>query len=104
MVKNGELSLEDVPRVTSHNIATRFKIKDRGFIREGYWADIVLVNLNEEHVVDDAVTNYACGWSPFNGDRFSSRIIDTIVSGEHVFSKGKFLKTKEGLQIEFTRS
>ena len=104
MVKNRELSLEDVPRVTSHNIATRFKIKDRGFIREGYWADIVLVNLNEEHVVDDAVTNYACGWSPFNGDRFSSRIIDTIVSGEHVFSKGKFLKTKEGLQIEFTRS
>ena len=104
MVKNGELSLEDVPRVTSHNIATRFKIKDRGFIREGYWADIVLVNLNEEHVVDDAVTNYACGWSPFNGDRFSSRIIETIVSGEHVFSKGKFLKTKEGLQIEFTRS
>ena len=64
----------------------------------------VLVNLNEEHVVDDAVTNYACGWSPFNGDRFSSKIIDTIVSGEHVFSKGKFLKTQEGLQIEFTRS
>ena len=44
------------------------------------------------------------GGLPFNGDRFSSRIIDTIVSGEHVFSKGKFLKTKEGLQIEFTRS
>lgn len=104
MVKKGDLSLEDVPNVTSHNIAKRFKIKDRGFIREGYWADIVLVNLDDEHVIDDANTNYACGWSPFNGDRFSSKITDTIVSGEHVFSRGKFLKTQKGLQIEFSRS
>jgi len=104
MVKNGDLSLEDVPRVTSHNIAKRFNIKDRGFIREGYWADIVLVNLEDEHIIDDANTNYACGWTPFHGDRFSCKIIDTIVNGEHVFSRGKFLKTQQGLQIEFTRS
>jgi dihydroorotase len=104
MVKNGDLSLEDVPRVTSHNIAKRFNIKDRGFIREGYWADIVLVNLEDEHIIDDANTNYACGWTPFHGDSFSCKIIDTIVNGEHVFSRGKFLKTQQGLQIEFTRS
>lgn len=104
MVNKGELSLVDVPNVTSHNIAKRFKIKERGFIREGYWADIVLVDLDSPQVVDDKNTNYACGWSPFNGDHFSSKITDTIVSGEHVFSRGKFLKTQQGKQLEFLRS
>ncbi|HIK71667.1 MAG TPA: dihydroorotase, partial [Gammaproteobacteria bacterium] len=90
--------------ITSHNIAKRFKIKDRGFIREGYWADLVLVDLNDEHIIDDTKTNYACGWSPFNGDKFSSKIVDTFVSGKHVFSRGKFLSTQQGKQLEFSRS
>ena len=104
LVKNGSLPLKDVPKITSHNIAKRFKIKDRGFIREGYWADLVLVDLNDEHIIDDTKTNYACGWSPFNGDKFSSKIVDTFVSGKHVFSRGKFLSTQQGKQLEFSRS
>jgi dihydroorotase len=104
LVKNGSLPLKDVPKITSHNIAKRFKIKDRGFIREGYWADLVLVDLNDEHIIDDTKTNYACGWSPFNGDKFSSKIVDTFVSGKHVFSRGKFLNTQQGKQLEFSRS
>lgn len=104
LVKNGSLALKDVPNITSHNIAKRFKIKDRGFIREGYWADLVLVDLNDEHIIDDTKTNYACGWSPFNGDKFSSKIVDTFVSGKHVFSRGKFLSTQQGKQLEFSRS
>jgi len=103
MVKNGELSLEDAARVTSHNIATRFKIKDRGFIREGYWADLVLVDLNKQHTVRNQDSNYFCGWSPFDGETFSSSIAGTFVNGEHVFSRGNFIKQSTGKQLEFDR-
>ena len=103
LVRDGDLSLEDVPKVTSHNVATRFNIKDRGYIREGYWADLVLVDLEKEQVINNKNLEYKCGWSPFEGDKFSSTIIETIINGERAYSEGKVIDTIRGKKIEFTR-
>ena len=103
LVRDGDLSLEDVPKVTSHNVATRFNIKDRGYIREGYWADLVLVDLEKEQVINNKNLEYKCGWSPFEGDKFSSTIIETIINGERAYSEGKVIDNIRGKKIEFTR-
>ena len=103
LVRDGDLSLEDVSIVTSHNVATRFNIKDRGYIREGYWADLVLVDLEKEQVINNKNLEYKCGWSPFEGDKFSSTIIETIINGERAYSEGKVIDTIRGKKIEFTR-
>ena len=103
LVRDGDLSLEDVSKVTSHNVATRFNIKDRGYIREGYWADLVLVDLEKEQVINNKNLEYKCGWSPFEGDKFSSTIIETIINGERAYSEGKVIDTIRGKKIEFTR-
>jgi dihydroorotase len=103
LVRDGDLSLEDVSKVTSHNVATRFNIKDRGYIREGYWADLVLVDLEKEQVINNKNLEYKCGWSPFEGDKFSSTIIETIINGERAYSEGKVIDNIRGKKIEFTR-
>ena len=103
LVREGDLSLEDVSKVTSHNVATRFNIKDRGYIREGYWADLVLVDLEKEQVINNKNLEYKCGWSPFEGDKFSSTIIETIINGERAYSEGKVIDNIRGKKIEFTR-
>ena len=103
LVSDGDPLIEDVPRVTSHNIATRFNIKDRGFIREGYWADIVLVDINKEQVINNKNLEYKCGWSPFEGDKFSSTVIETLVNGESAYSNGQVSDFIRGKKLEFTR-
>lgn len=103
LYKEGDLSLEDVSRVTSHNVAKRFDIRERGFLREGYWADIVLVDTEKEQLISDENLEYKCGWSPFEGDKFSSTIIKTLVNGEIAYSEGKVSENVRGKKIEFTR-
>ena len=103
LVEEGDLFLEDVPRVTSHNVAARFHIKERGYIREGYWADMVLVDIKREQVIKNKDLEYKCGWSPFTGHKFSSTIIETIVNGERAYSNGKVINTIRGKKLEFTR-
>ena len=85
----------------SHKVAKRFKIKDRGFIREGYWADFVLVDLEYGETSDNS--SYFCGWSPFTGDIFNSRVISTFVNGKHAYHDGKILESNLGKQLEFDR-
>ena len=103
MVHEGDLELTEVPRITSHSVAKRFEIKDRGFIREGFWADLVLVNMNDTYEVKKEKIFYKCGWSPFESYTFKSRIIETIVNGERIYSQGTILSDTIGKKLEFTR-
>ena len=103
MVHEGDLELTEVPRITSHSVAKRFDIKERGFIREGFWADLVLVNMNDTYEVKKEKIFYKCGWSPFESYTFKSRIVETIVNGERIYSQGKILSDTIGKKLEFTR-
>ncbi len=103
LVREGVYSLNDLPYYLSHKVADRFKIIDRGYVREGYWADCVLVDLEHEHKITKENTSYFCGWSPFEGDTFNSKIISTFVNGRHAYNEGKILETNLGMQLEFDR-
>lgn len=103
LVRQGIYSLNDLPYYLSHKVADRFKIIDRGYIREGYWADCVLVDLEHQHKITKENTSYFCGWSPFEGDTFNSKVISTFVNGTHAYNEGKILETNLGMQLEFDR-
>ncbi|MFK7900163.1 MAG: dihydroorotase [Cyclobacteriaceae bacterium] len=75
----GVFSLEMIVEKTSHAVATLFEIEKRGYIREGYWADLVLIDLNKPWIVDRSSVLSKCGWSPFEGQQFTSQILHTIV-------------------------
>jgi dihydroorotase len=99
----GKISLEQIAEKMAHNVATCFQIEKRGFIREGYWADLVLVNLNAQWKVTTDNILYKCKWSPFEGTTFKSKIVNTIVSGNLVYDSGKVIEGKEGKRLTFTR-
>ena len=103
LVREGVYSLSDVPYYLSHKVADRFKIIDRGYIREGYWADCVLVDIEHKYTVTKENTSYFCGWSPFEGDTFNSKVISTFVNGRHAYNEGKILENNLGIQLEFDR-
>ncbi|MGS2716886.1 dihydroorotase [Eionea flava] len=84
-VKYKRLSLEQVVEKTAHNPAIRYAVNERGYIREGYYADLVLVDLNQTTAVSHDNTRYHCGWTPFHNHTFSSRIDSTWVNGQQVF-------------------
>lgn len=97
----GKLSLEKVVEKMAHNPAICFKIKKRGFIREGYWADLVLVNLNKPWKVNRENVLSKCGWSPFEEQEFKSSVESTIVSGNLVFDKGQLIEGTSGKRLSF---
>ena len=103
LVREGVYSLDDLPYYLSHKVADRFNIIDRGYIREGYWADCVLVDIEHQHKITKENTSYFCGWSPFEGDTFNSKVISTFVNGTHAYNEGKILETNLGMQLEFDR-
>ena len=103
LVREGIYSLNDLPYYLSHKVADRFKIVDRGYIREGYWADCVLVDLESKHTVTKENTFYFCGWSPFEGETFNSKIMSTIVNGKLAYNNGTIVETNLGVQLEFDR-
>ena len=98
---HGKITLEQIAEKTAHNVATCFQIAKRGFIREGYYADLTLVNLNKPWQVNKNNILYKCGWSPFEGSTFRSSIEHTIVSGKLAWSKGKFTSDESGLRMTF---
>jgi dihydroorotase len=104
LVAQGELSLEQVVEKTSHAPARLFQIKNRGFIREGYQADLVLIDPNRSWEVKSNNIRYKCGWSPFDGHTFKSRIIHTFVNGYHAYEKGLLHEEKPGQRLEFNRN
>lgn len=84
-VTHKRLSLEKVVEKTAHNPAIRYAVIDRGFIREGYFADLILVDFNKTTLASHDNVRYHCGWTPFNGHQFSSSIQSTWVNGQQVF-------------------
>ena len=93
------LSLETVVRKTSHAVAALFGIRDRGYLREGYWADLVLVDLDHATEASDATALAKCGWTPFDGYRFRSRIATTIVNGVVAWQDGALTGAKPGARL-----
>tara|TARA_Y100001970_G_scaffold61250_1_gene78202 strand:- start:1038 stop:2372 length:1335 start_codon:yes stop_codon:yes gene_type:complete len=97
-------SLEQIVQKTSHNIAERFQIKDRGYIREGAFADLVIIDLSAKTLVTNENILYHCGWSPFLGYTFPSAVRHTIINGEIVLQDGVLNEQLPiGSRIEFNR-
>lgn len=101
--KQGKISLEKLVEKMCHNPAKLFQIEKRGFIKEGYYADMVLVDLNAKETVSKDNILYKCGWSPFEGTTFSSSISHTFVNGNLVYNQGKFNDVIKGKRLTFNR-
>jgi dihydroorotase len=99
----GKITLENVVQKMCHNPAILFDIDRRGFIREGFWADLVLVDMNKPETVTKENILYKCGWSPFEGYTFKASIDSTIVSGHLTYQNGIFNETKKGNRLRFNR-
>jgi dihydroorotase len=100
---NGILSLELIAEKTAHNPARIFDVEERGFIREGYWADLVLVDLNRPQTVSKENILYKCGWSPFEGSSFHSSVDTTIVSGQIAWQNNSVNPATRGQRLLFNR-
>ena len=97
----GKISLEKIVEKMSHNPAILFRISKRGFVREGYFADLVLTDLNSPWQVNKSNIRAKCGWSPFEGVTFKSEVKSTIVSGHLAFHKGELLDNQAGKRLMF---
>lgn len=103
MYQQNKISLETLVRKTSHSVADMFAIENRGYIEEGYYADVVLVNLKETTEVKKENLFYKCGWSPFEGHTFSSKIEKTFVNGYLVYDNGKVNEELHSMRLKFKR-
>ena len=101
--KNKEIELKQIVKKTSHDVADCFKIKNRGYLRSGYFADLVLINKQKNLLVNKENILYKCGWSPFEGVKFSNSIDSTFVNGERVFHKGNLFEKQNGKRLTFNR-
>jgi len=102
-VKEGIIPIEKAVEKMSHNPAKLFQIEKRGFIKEGYFADIVLIDMNKPQTVSKDNILYKCGWSPFEGTTFSSTITHTFVNGNLIYNNGIFNDEIKGKRITFNR-
>jgi len=103
-VRQKEITIEKVVEKTSHAVATCFGIEKRGFIREGYYADLVVVDMNAPWTVDKSNLHYKCGWSPFEGQEFNAQIEKTFINGHLVYNKGTFDEEYRGKRLLFSVS
>jgi dihydroorotase len=102
-VKEGVIRLEKVVEKMSHAPADCFQIRERGYIREGYYADLVLVDLNQPTTVSKDNIYYKCGWSPLEGTSFPASVTHTFVNGHLVYGKEGFDESQKGARLEFDR-
>ena len=98
-----KISLEKVVEKMCHAPAVCFQVEKRGFIRKGYWADLVLIDLNKPNTVDQSNILYKCRWSPFEGHTFQSSVTHTFVNGNLVYENGVFDETEKGMRLLFER-
>ena len=96
-----KISLERIAQKMAHSVARCFRIVDRGFIREGYFADLVLVDLNKPYTVTKENLLYKCGWSPFEGTTFRSSVTHTFVNGNLVYHDGLIKEGTTGMRMKF---
>ena len=103
MHHNGYISVEKLVEKTAHNPAILFQIKERGYIKEGYKADLVLINPKAPWTVNKENIDYKCGWSPFEGTTFKSRVTHTFVNGILVYENGRFPNQSKPERLTFNR-
>jgi dihydroorotase len=99
----GKISVEKIVEKTAHNVAKIFKIENRGFIKEGYYADLVLINPSKPWKVLKENILAKCGWSPFENQNFRARISHTFVNGKLVYENGKVKEVKAAKRLLFNR-
>lgn len=102
-VKEGRISIEKMVEKMSHAVADCFQVKQRGYIREGYHADLVLVDLNRPYIISKSNILYKCGWSPLEGAVMPATITHTFVNGHLVYGNGDFDESQMGERMEFSR-
>jgi dihydroorotase len=103
MYHQGKISIEKIVEKACHNPAILFDVEKRGYIKEGYFADLVIADLNNPWTVNKDNILYKCGWSPFEGNTFKSRITHTFVNGQLVYNNFKVLDVKAGKRLTFNR-
>ncbi|MBD0830939.1 dihydroorotase [Aestuariibaculum sediminum] len=103
MHHRGKISIEKVVEKMCHNPAILFEVEKRGYVKEGYFADLVLVDLNNPWTVNKDNILYKCGWSPFEGTTFRSRVTHTFVNGVLVYNNAKFNNVKAAKRLTFNR-
>lgn len=101
--KQGKISIEGIVQKASHNVADLFNIHKRGYLKQGYYGDVVVIDPNKPQTVNKENILYKCGWSPFEGTTFSSTVKHTFISGHHAYADGKFNEGKNGLRMQFDR-
>jgi dihydroorotase len=101
--KQGRISLEKIVQKMSHAVADCFQIKDRGYVREGYFADLVIVDLNKTTTVSKENILYKCGWSPFEGQTFPAEVNHTFINGNLVYGNGQWNESVRGKRLTFER-
>ncbi len=101
---DGVMGIEKIVEKMAHNPAILFRIQKRGYIREGYFADLVLVDLASPWQVEKGNIVSKCGWSPFQGRTFRSQVTHTFVSGHLAFAEGRFDESARGERLMFDRS
>jgi dihydroorotase len=100
--EKGQISLEKIVEKMCHNPAILYRITNRGYIREGYYADLTLVDLNSTWTVTKENLLYKCGWSPLEGTTFNSKVMQTFVNGKLVYDNGLFQENIFGMPIDFS--
>jgi dihydroorotase len=103
LVHDGILSLPQLVHKVSHGPAELFNVRERGYLREGYWADLTLVDMQTPQRVEREDVLYKCGWSPLEGDTLRSHVTATVVNGELKYRDGEFFGGANGVRLEFDR-
>jgi len=103
-VNEGMITIEKLVEKMSHAVAVCFGIEDRGFIREGYWADLVMVDMNKPYTVKPDNLLYKCGWSPLEGSSFPATVERTFVNGNIVYENGAVNDFIKGMRLRFNRN
>lgn len=104
LYKKGLISLEKIAEKMCHNPATLYRIEKRGFVREGYFADLTLVDLNSRWIVAKDNLLYKCGWSPLEGTTFTAKVIKTFVNGNLVYDEGHFNELIKGHPLSISQA
>ena len=99
----GKISLEQIVEKTSHHVADIYQIQERGYLREGYYADVVLLDIHHPWQVNAANLLYKCKWSPFDNYHFKSKVMQVLVNGHLVYNHGHFNETIKGKRLRFDK-
>jgi dihydroorotase len=103
LASRGEISIEQIVEKTSHRVADIYRMKERGYLREGYFADLVEVAPNSPWKVSEKSLFYKCGWAPVTGEKLSAKIKRTFVNGNLVFQEDKFSSDAKGSRLFFEK-